>query len=117
MASVSDLKKGFKFIKDGEPHIVKEFLFVKPGKGQGLYKCKIRNMMNGSQFEVTYRSGESFDAADVTESKMQFLYAEEDRYCFMDSETYEQIYVDADNLGEERLLLSDNLDVDVLLCG
>lgn len=117
MASVSDLKKGFKFIKDGEPHIVKEFLFVKPGKGQGLYKCKIRNMMNGSQFEVTYRSGESFDAADVTESKMQFLYAEEDRYCFMDSETYEQIYVDADNLGEERLLLSDNLDVDVLLWG
>jgi len=115
MASVSDLKKGFKFIKDGEPHVVREFVFVKPGKGQGLYKCKIRNMISGSQFEITYRSGESFVEASVTERKMQFLYPEDDRYCFMDTETYEQIYVDGENLGDDRLLLSDNLEVDVLL--
>ena len=117
MYSVSDLKKGLKFIKDNEPHTVVEFQFVKPGKGQGLYKCKIRNMITGSQFEITYRSGESFPEADVTERKMQFLYPEDDRFCFMDTETYEQIYIDAESLGDDRQFLSDNLDVDVMMWG
>ncbi len=115
MSNASDLKKGFKFLKDGVPHQVVEFLFVKPGKGQGLYKCKLRNMMTGSQFENTYRSGESFEDCDVTERKMQYLYAEDDQLCFMDNETFEQIYVDGESLGDDRLLLSDNLAVDVLL--
>ncbi len=115
MPSVSDLKKGVKFIKDGEPHTVVEFQFVKPGKGQGLYKCKLRNMITGSQFDITYRSGDSFPDADVTERKMQFLYPEDERFCFMDNETYEQIYVEAANLGDDALLLSDNMNVDVLL--
>ncbi len=117
MLSVSDLKKGLKFLKDGEPHVVLEFQFVKPGKGQGLYKCKLRNMITGSQFEITYRSGESFPEADVTERKMQFLYPEDDRFCFMDTETYEQTYVEAANLGDDALFLSDNMVVDVLLWG
>lgn len=115
MLTVADLRKGMKFIKDGNPYTVVEFLFVKPGKGQGLYKCKIRNLISGSQYEETYRSGETFQEADVEERRMQYLYQEEDRYCFMDNTTYEQIYIDGDALGEDRLYLSDNLPVDVLL--
>jgi elongation factor P len=117
MLSVSDLKKGKKFLKDGEPHIVVDFQFVKPGKGKGLYKTKLRNMITGSIFDITYRSGDSFPEADVEECRMQFLYPEDDRYCFMDTKTYEQVYVEAGNLGDDRLYLSDNLEVDVLMWG
>lgn len=115
--STSDLRKGLKFLKDGEPHVIVEFQFVKPGKGQGLYKCKLRNLITGSIFDMTYRSGESFDEADVEERKMQYLYKEDDKYCFMDSSSYEQIFVSADALGDDALLLTDNLDVDVLMWG
>ena len=115
MLTVSDLRKGMKFQKDGQPYTVVEFLFVKPGKGQGLYKCKIRNLITGSQYEETYRSGETFEEADVEERRMQYLFQEDDRYCFMDNSTYEQIYIDGESLGEDRHYLSDNLPVDVLL--
>ena len=108
MYNTSDLRKGLKFLKDGEPHIIVEFQFVKPGKGQGLYKCKLRNLVTGAIFDMTYRSGESFPEADVEERRMQYLYQEDDRYCFMDTGTYEQTYVDADCLGDDKDFLSDN---------
>ncbi len=113
----SDLRKGLKFLKDGEPHTIVEFQFVKPGKGQGLYKCKLKNLLTGSIFDMTYRSGESFDEADVEERKMQYLYKEDDKYCFMDSTSYEQIFVDEDAMGDDAQWLTDNLDVDVLMWG
>ncbi len=113
----SDLRKGLKFLKDGEPHVIVEFQFVKPGKGQGLYKCKLKNLITGSIFEATYRSGESFDEADVEERKMQYLYKEDDKYCFMDNSTYEQIFINEDAMGDDAQWLTDNLEVDVLLWG
>ncbi len=63
MYSCADLKKGLKLMIDGEPHVIVAFDFTKPGKGQALYKCKLRNMITGSLFERTYRSGESFEPA------------------------------------------------------
>ena len=62
---VSELRKNAKIDIDGQPYVVVDFQFVKPGKGQGLYKCKIKNMITGSVLDRTWRSGEKFDPANV----------------------------------------------------
>ena len=117
MYSCSDLKKGLKILVDGEPHVIAGFDFTKPGKGQSLYKCKLRNMVTGSLFDRTYRSGESFEPASLVESDMQFLYKDDSGYVFMDQKTYEQIVITEDVLGDDKYFLIDNMDVKVLMFG
>jgi len=113
--SCADLKKGLKLMIDGEPHVVVQFDFTKPGKGQALYKCKLRNMITGSLFDRTYRSGESFDQASLEERDMQYLYQDESGYVFMDNKNYEQTILDAETLGDDRYFLVDNMEVKILL--
>jgi len=115
MYTVADLKKGLKLTLDGDPYIVIAFEFAKPGKGQALYRTKMRNMINGSILDRTYRSGETFEPAHLEERKMQFLYKEDDHYCFMDNQTYDQVHVGEEALGDARNYLIDNLPVSVLL--
>ncbi|MBP1752076.1 MAG: efp-2 [Geobacteraceae bacterium] len=117
MYTVSDLRKGLKLTLDGEPYIVIAFEFSKPGKGQALYRTKMRNMINGTILDRTYRSGETFEPARLEERTMQYLYKEDNNYCFMDNETYEQIAISEDLLGDTRYFLIDNLMVDVLMFG
>ena len=111
---VSDLKKNIKIRIDGHPYLVVDFQFVKPGKGQGLYKCKLKNMLTGSVLDRTYRSGEKLEAADVESRSMQYLFASADGFTFMDQESYEQIELAADLVGDDRHYLTDQLGVDVL---
>lgn len=94
MYAASDLRKGLRIKIENDPYIVTEFNFVKPGKGQALYRCKLKNMVNGNQFERTFRSVDMFETADLQEKKMQYLYHEGDKYCFMDNESYEQVFSD-----------------------
>jgi len=115
MYTASDLRKNLRIKIDNEPYIVTEFNFVKPGKGQALYRCKLRNMMTGSQFERTFRSVDTFESADLEEKKMQYLYKEEGKYCFMDVQSYEQIYLTEAQVGDAKNFLLDNLEVDILL--
>ena len=61
MFSASDLRKGLKILIDNDPHIIVDFEFSKPGKGQALYRCKLKNMITGSQFSNTYRSNDKFE--------------------------------------------------------
>ena len=75
MYSASDLRKGLKIQIDGEPYIITDFEFSKPGKGQALYRTKMRNMISGNQFSHTYRSNDKFEKPDLEERTMQFLYA------------------------------------------
>jgi elongation factor P len=117
MYTVSDLRKGLKITLDGDPYIVIAFEFSKPGKGQALYRTKMRNMINGTILDRTYRSGETFEPARLEERTMQYLYKEDTNYCFMDNETYEQIAISEDLLGDTRYFLIDNLMVDVLMFG
>ena len=112
---VSELRKNAKVEMDGQPYVVTDFQFVKPGKGQGLYKCKLKNMITGSVLDRTWRSGERLEAANVESKKMQFLYATDDAYTFMDNATYEQIELNADVVGDDKFFLLDNLECDVLL--
>lgn len=117
MYSCSDLKKGLKILIDGDPYIIVQYDFTKPGKGQALYKCKLRNMITGSLFDRTYRSGESFEPASLEERDMQYLYKDETGYVFMDKKNYEQITLSEDTLGDDKNFLIDNMDVEILMHG
>jgi elongation factor P len=99
MYLASDLRKGLKFEIDGEPYIIVDFEFKKPGKGQSLYKCKLKK----------------FDTADLEEQEMEYLYADKDTYCFMNTSTYEQIFLTRDQLEEVIDLLKENTVCTVLL--
>jgi elongation factor P len=115
MYTASDLRKGLRLKIDNDPYVVIEFNFVKPGKGQALYRTKLKNMINGNQFERTFRSVDNFEPADLREKKMQYLYKEGDKYCFMDNENYEQVYLTEEQVGDANNFLIDNLDVEILL--
>ncbi|PLY06445.1 MAG: elongation factor P [Desulfuromonas sp.] len=117
MYTCSDLKKGLKLLIDGDPHVIVQYDFTKPGKGQALYKCKLRNMITGALFDRTYRSGESFEPASLEEREMQFLYQDETGYVFMDKKTYDQITLSEETMGDDKYFLIDNMDVEILMYG
>jgi len=115
MYTASDLKKGLRIKIDNEPYIITEFNFVKPGKGQALYRSKLKNMFTGSQFERTFRSVDTFESADLQEKKMQFLYKEGEKFCFMDNQSYEQIFLTEEQVGDAKNFLIDNIEAEVLM--
>jgi len=115
MYYASDLRKGLKILIDKEPYVVVDFQFTKPGKGQALYRCKVKNMITGTQFERTYRSVDNFEQANLEQRKMQYLYSQDDAYHFMDLQSYEQSALSAAQVGDAKNYLIDNLEVDVLL--
>ncbi len=115
MYTASDLRKGLKIQIDGEPYVVTDFQFSKPGKGQALYRTKLRNMVNGNQFDRTFRSSDKFEKAPLEERAMQFLYSQGDEYHFMDSKNYEQFVISREQMGDDVNFLIDNMEVQVLL--
>ena len=117
MFSASDLRKGLKIQIDGEPYIITDFEFSKPGKGQALYRTKMRNMITGNQFTQTYRSNDKFEKPDLEERTMQFLYSQDDEFHFMDTSSYEQIFLTSEQVGDNIHFLVDNMEVQVLFFG
>jgi elongation factor P len=117
MYTVADLKKGLKITLDGDPYLVIAFDFTKPGKGQALYRTKMRNMINGTILDRTYRSGETFEPAHLEERQMEYLYKEGTHYHFMDQQTYEQVIMEEETIGDSKNYLLENIKVDVLLFG
>jgi elongation factor P len=115
MLESGDLKKGAKIEIDGEPYILVQFEFVKPGKGQALYKCKLKNMVTGVQFDRTFRSGEKFKQPDLEEQEMEYLYADGDQFCFMNMTTYVQEYLTEEQLGDAKDFLKENTVCNILL--
>ena len=114
MYDSSDLRKGLKIVIDGEPYVITEFQFSKPGKGQALYRCKLKNLLTGFTIDRTYRSGDKFEPADLSEIKMQYLYKDGATYHFMDMNTYEQVEIDEEHVGEAKRFLKENMEVSVL---
>ena len=115
MLDRSNLRKGLKLEIDGEPYIVVQFEFVKPGKGQALYKCRLKNMITGSQFDRTYRSGEKFNEANLEETEMEYLYFDGEHYCFMNTSNYEQELLSESQVGEAKNFLKENTVCNVLM--
>jgi elongation factor P len=114
MYSTTDFKRGLKIELDGSPYVIVEFQHVKPGKGGAFVRTKLKNLLTGRVLDQTFRAGEKMKRPDLMEREMQYLYREGDRFCMMDNETYEQIMLTEEQVGEGRLYLTENLDVKVL---
>jgi elongation factor P len=97
----SDVRKGLKIQIDGDPFVVVDFQFVKPGKGNAFTRCKLKNMITGAVLDRTYRSGEKLQPASMEERNMQYLYNDESGYHFMDQQSYEQVAIPGDTLADE----------------
>lgn len=112
--STSEIRNGAKIEIDGEPFIIVDFQHVKPGKGGGFVRTKIKSLKSGNVIDRTFRTGEKLDTPDLEEKSMQFLYQGEGQYHFMDTATYEQIFLTADHLGQSRDFLKENMVVNIL---
>jgi elongation factor P len=111
----SDIRKGLKIMLDGQPFVVVDFQFVKPGKGQAFTRVKLRNMVSAAMLERTFKSGEKLEGADVEERQLQYIYPEGSDFVFMDANTGEQLTVSGDKIGDDSKWLSDGLQVSVTL--
>ena len=110
----SQFKNGVKIELDGSPFVMTYFQHVKPGKGGAFVRTKVKNLLTGRVLERTFRSGEKVQEADVEDRKMQFLYNDGESLIFMDTESYDQIPIADDVIGDAKLLLKENTEVEVL---
>ena len=113
-ASTADFRKGLKIELEGEPYIITDFLHVKPGKGGAFVRTKLKSLVTGNVIDRTFRSGEKVQTPSLEEKTMQYLYHEGDTYHFMDSDTYEQITLAGNLLGEDSNFLQENVEVKIL---
>ncbi|PWU20846.1 MAG: elongation factor P, partial [Candidatus Rokuibacteriota bacterium] len=95
--STAEFKKGLKIEFDGEPYSIVDFQHVKPGKGGAFVRTKLKHMKLGRVIDNTFRAGEKVELVDFDEKRMQYLY-KDDRYHFMDLETYDQISLAPDQV-------------------
>jgi elongation factor P len=114
MYSTAEFKKGLKVEIDGVPYTIVDFQHVKPGKGGAFVRTKLKSLLTGRVLDQTFRSGEKVKKPDLMERDMQYLYSETDRYCMMDNETYEQIMLTEEQVGDARLYLTENMNVNIL---
>jgi elongation factor P len=114
MYDTSAFRRGLKIEIDGKPFEIIEFQHVKPGKGGAFVRTKLKNMINGRVLDQTFRSGEKVGKPDLQEREMQYLYKDGDNYCLMDNETYDQIFLPEDQMGDSRKFLVENLTVSML---
>jgi elongation factor P len=114
MYDTSDLRKGLKILVDGNPYIVVQADFVKPGKGAAFTRTKMKNLLTGGVIERNIRSGEKLEPADIEENEMTFLYKEGEDFVFMNKKSYEQVNVTKETVDEAWQWLKDNLDVQVM---
>lgn len=117
MIGVSDFKNGTIFEWENGIYRVVWFQHHKPGKGGAVMRTKIRNVRTGAIIEQTFKSGEKFKEAEMTRRKKQYLYGDGNGYTFMDQETYDQISVPKEKIGDLAVYLKENMEVDALYLG
>lgn len=113
MFNINDIKNGITFVLDGSIYQVIEFLHVKPGKGPAFIRTKIKNLRTGATIERTFNTNIKLEKAIIDKQKAQYLYQSGDVYNFMNMETYEQIELTKDQIGDDVLLLKENLEVEL----
>jgi elongation factor P len=114
MISTSDFRNGLNILVAGEPYQITWFQNHKPGKGGAVMRVKLRHLKKGGTIERTFKSGEKFESLSVTRQKKQFLYKEGANFNFMDMNTYEQIIVARELLGEMANFCKENLEVEAI---
>ena len=113
MVSTNEFKTGLTVTIDNDPWQVVEFQHVKPGKGAAFVRAKMRNLATGAVVERTFNAGERLPNANIDRRAMQYLYQEGEMYVFMDNETYEQLELTKEQLGNGINFLKENMDVKV----
>ncbi len=111
MINVNDIKNGMTILFEDNIYVVLDFQHVKPGKGAAFVKAKLKNLRTGSIIEKTFNSSIKLERAIIEKKNMQFLYVTGNTYTFMDNETYEQIELTEDHLGNDKYYLKDGLEV------
>jgi len=110
----SDFKKGLKVLVEKEPYEMLECNFVKPGKGQALYKTRLRNLLKGTILDRTYKSGESLESADIHRADGVYSYRDANGFVFMDNETFEQHTLPEATVGKDMRYLMEGAEVSLL---
>lgn len=111
MISVNDFRTGLTIEIDGELYTVVEFLHVKPGKGAAFVRSKLKNIRTGYTMERTFNAGEKVSLARIETREMQYLYKSDNDYVFMDMQTYEQLTLPEEKLGDGVKYLKENMTV------
>lgn len=111
MFNVNDIKNGMTILFEDSIYTVLEFSHVKPGKGAAFVQVKLKNLRTGSIVEKRFNSGVKLEKAMIEKKNMQFLYESSGVYTFMDNETYEQLELSEDHLGNDKYYLKDGLEV------
>ena len=109
MISAGDFKNGLCFEMDNQVYQVVEFQHVKPGKGAAFVRTKYKNVKTGSVVERSFNPNEKFEQAQLTRRDMQYIYSEGDLYFFMDQESYEQIPISGDKIGDSIKFLKEEM--------
>ena len=112
--STADFKNGMAIMYEGKRWVIINFQHVKPGKGGAFVRTKLKELESGRVVEYTFRSGEKFDDVRVERKAMQYLYNADGLFYFMDNDTYEQIELDADFVGDAAKWLLENDSVEVM---
>lgn len=113
MYTASDLRKGLKIEIDGQPYLITDFDFSKPGKGQAIYNCKLKNMLNGTTMSRSYRSNDKIDKPELAQTTIRFSYEDGGAFVFLNDD-FDEIRVSAETLGRNRFFLMDDMAVDAL---
>ncbi len=114
MATTSDFRPGMVIRWNNELWSIVEFQHVNPGNWRAFVRTKLKNMKTGRVLENRFRAGESVDEVRVERRQFQYLYRDGADYVFMDNETFEQINVSPDLIGEEKKFLKENTTIDIL---
>ena len=108
MVSAGDFKNGLTIQMDNNIWQIIEFQHVKPGKGAAFVRTKLKNIVSGGVVEKSFRPTEKFDLAHIEKREYQYLYSDGDLYNFMDTETFEQIALSAENVGDSLKFVKEN---------
>ena len=115
MINVNDFKTGVSVEIDGDAYIVVEFQHVKPGKGSAFVRTKLRNTRTGAVVEQTFNAGVKLPKAHLDRREMEYLYHDGEFYIVMDVETYDQLPLNDDQIGDNSKYLKENMHLSVLL--
>ncbi len=114
MVVAGDFRNGVTFEMDGNVLQIIEFQHVKPGKGAAFVRTKVKNVITGAVLEKTFNPSDKYPTAFVERKDMQYLYSDDSLYYFMDMESYEQLPIDKEILGDNFKFVKENMEVKVL---
>lgn len=113
--STNEFRGGVKVEMEGQPYTIISNEFVKPGKGQSFNRVRLKHLLSGRVIERTFKSGDKLELADVVETEMRMLYKENDGAVFMDEQSFEQVKIPLESMGDNVQWLLEDLMYEILI--